>query len=95
LLHNCLNDFELASNDLVFVGLRVELMFNLLDFFADFLALAVNLFDFLHQLSLKVFNQVGQLFYLSGTHSRFFLFLFRGLLSRRLGTLVVLLDRLE
>ena len=57
-MHNCLNDFELASNDLVFVGLLVELVFNLLDFFADVLALAIDLFNLFHQLSLQAFNQV-------------------------------------
>jgi hypothetical protein len=81
LLHNCLNDFELASNDLVFVGLLVEFVFNLLDFLADVLALAVDLLNLFHQLSLQAFNHVIQLLYLRGTDCRFFLFLFRGLLS--------------
>lgn len=69
-------------------------MLELLDLLALLFALAVQVFNLFHQLSLQVVDHVGKFFHLRGTHSCFVLLVWR-LLSRWVRPLVVLLDRLE
>lgn len=65
LLHNCLNDFELTSDYLIFVGFLIKFVLELLDFLAVFLALTVHLLELFKQLGLHALNQLSQLFQLA------------------------------